>query len=199
MHCGVTQPVRVLEKGSTQLSASLGGPIIKPAGFPMPVPYMTAGAVHGLTGDVSLIGRAHVTALLFGDLGLDAGAAYALAHERGIVPEITATGELYLFSDLRHGSATRGYPFLSLNASYVLTGSVLVFAGAEDVYQLRPARHFMTPFAGVEIPVSSRSVLQMEMKWMAANVNTAHGVFEGYSSIGGMGSFATFFGCTYRW
>jgi hypothetical protein len=198
-HCSVTQPVRVIEKGSTQLSASFGGPLIHPAGFPMPVPYLTAGVVHGLTDDVTFYGRTHVTMLLFGDLGLDAGAASALLHQRGYAPEVTIAGEMYFFSDLRHGRVTRAYPYLSLNASYDVGTSTIVFAGADDMYQFRPAHHFLTPFAGVEFPVSNRFAFQVEWKWMAANVNTAHGVFEGYSSLGDYGAFGTFLGMTYRW
>ena len=197
--CSVTQPVRVIEKGSTQLSASLGGPLIHTVGFPMPVPYLTAGVMHGFTDDVTLFGRTHVTMLLFGDLGLDAGAASALFRQHDYFPEVTLAGEMYLFSDLRHGRATRAYPFISLNASHDIGKSIIVFAGGDDLYQFRPAHHFLTPFAGIEFPVSGPCTLQVEWKWMAANVNTAHGVFEGYSSLGDNGAFGTFLGMAYRW
>jgi hypothetical protein len=198
-HCGVTQPVRVAEKGTTRVTASLGGPLLKLAGTGVPAPYLTVGAIHGVTSDVTAIGRLHATALLFGDLGFDGGVAAALLRQRGFLPEITVRGEFYLFSDLRSGGATRLYPFLALNASYEVGESVLVYAGAENMIQLRGTEQFVAPLAGVEFPLSQKIAMQVEVKWMAANVSTAHGVFEGYGSLSGRGALGTFVGVTYRW
>jgi len=67
IHCGVTQPVRVLEEGQTQLTASLGGPFVTVKSTTFPVPYATLGVMHGVSERITLVGNLHATAALFRD------------------------------------------------------------------------------------------------------------------------------------
>ena len=63
--CSATQPVAPVPSGETVLLTSLGGPVIPLDGFAIPAPYVTLGAVHGTSENLSVYGNLHVTAALF--------------------------------------------------------------------------------------------------------------------------------------
>jgi hypothetical protein len=196
-HCGITQPVRVLNEGVTKASASLGGPLIPLGKATIPVPYLTAGVQHGYSSSLTLTGNVHLLTALLGDVGGDAGAAQRFVSENGWVPELTAKAQLYFFYDVKRGNNPRLFPFLSLNASYLLGESTLLYFGADNLFQfVRPA-YFLSPFAGSQFPLSHRIDMQFELKWMAANGNTEHGIMEGHNSINGRGNVGTFLGFHY--
>ena len=196
-HCGITQPVRVLDEGATQCAASFGGPFIPIGSAVVPVPYLNAGLVHGWTRDLTVSGNVHLLPMLFGDVGLDAGIAASLLKQRGAVPEVTAKAMVMFFTDFRGGMHPRLYPLASLNASYLVGTSSLLYAGADNLYQLNPPHWLLSPFAGYQFPLGTRWTAQGEAKWMAANVNTAHGVAEGQTNIGDYGNAAVFLGFLY--
>lgn len=196
-HCGVTQPVRVLHEGVTKASASLGGPLIPLGKATIPVPYLTAGVQHGYSSSLTLTGNVHLLTALLGDVGMDAGAAQRFVHEDSWAPELTAKAQLYFFYDVKRGNNPRLLPFLSLNASYLLGGSTLLYFGADNLFQFAQPAYFLSPFAGSQFPLSHRIDMQVEIKWMAANANTEHGVMEGHNSINGRGNIGTFLGFHY--
>ena len=196
-HCGITQPVRVLNEGVTKASASLGGPLIPLGKTMIPVPYLTAGVQHGYSSSLTLTGNVHLLTALLGDVGVDAGAAQRFVHEDGWVPELTAKAQLYFFYDVKRGNNPRLFPFLSLNASYLLGESTLLYFGADNLFQFVQPAYFLSPFAGSQFPLSHRIDMQCEVKWMAANANTEHGVMEGHNSINGRGNIGTFLGFHY--
>ncbi len=198
MGCGATQPVRAVEEGATHVIASLGGPLIPFGGTTIPVPYLTAGILYGFSNETSITATTHVTMLLFGNLGLDVGYVKRLVTEEEWIPEVTAKGHLYVFSDLKHLANTRFFPLVTLNGSYSF-GSSLLYAGTDHVIQLHQPAYFISPFLGGEFSFGERWRLQTELKWMAANVRTANGVFEGHASIGGYGNIGFFLGLMYRW
>lgn len=195
--CGVTQPVRVLNKGAMKASASLGGPLIPLGKATIPVPYLTAGVQHGFSSSMTLTGNVHLLTALLGDVGVDAGAAQQFVHEDSWVPEVTAKAQLYFFYDVKRGNNPRLFPFLSMNASYLLGESTLLYFGADNLFQSVQPAYFLSPFAGSQFPLSERIDLQCEVKWMAANANTGHGVMEGHNSINGRGNIGTFLGFHY--
>jgi hypothetical protein len=86
---------------------------------------------------------------------------------------------------------------VSVNASYLLGHSTLLYAGADQLMQFNKPQYFVAPFAGTQLSLSDRSALQIELKWMAANVNSAHGIFRGTGSIGDHGDIGIFFGFNY--
>ena len=195
--CGATQPVRVLDEGATKVSASLGGPLIPLGNATIPVPYLVAGVQHGYSSSLTLAGNVHLLTALFGDVGVDAGAAQRFVRSDGWVPEITAKAQCYFFYDVKRGNNPRLFPFLSLNASYLVGESTLLYFGADNLFQFVEPIYFLSPFAGVQFPLSSRFEMQVESKWMAANANTEHGVMEGHNSINGRGNIGTFIGFHY--
>ncbi|MBC8124661.1 MAG: hypothetical protein H7X70_02905 [Candidatus Kapabacteria bacterium] len=190
--CGSGQPVRVLPEGSTAIIASLGGPIQpsrSPIGF---VPYLTAGIEHGITDDVTVHGNLHLLMAFFAVGGIDIGASGRLWRQNDALPEVTASARLIGFMKFGDPVSPRLYPDVSLNASWEVADRTLAYIGTHTTFQWKPGEVFISPFVGVQFPLSSRFSLQTELIWQAANHDTRVGLFEGLSSIGGMGSFGGF-------
>ena len=195
--CGVTQPVRVLKENETRAIASLGGPVVVMGGMSVPIPYLTAGIAHGFSENVTLTSTLHLTTLAFKSLGIDAGVSSALLHEHSSLPEITLHGQIYFFDDFVRGNNPRIFPMATVNASYHIGERTLAYFGADNLYQIHQPQLFFSPFIGMQFPLSIVLAMQIETKWMAANINTAHGVFEGTGSINSKGNFGLFVGFQY--
>lgn len=195
--CGVTQPIRPIEEASTEIIASLGGPIIPFGGIAIPVPYLNLGAMYGYSSDLTIYGNVHLTALLFKDVGLDGGFSTRLFPEEGMIPEITLNGRAYFFWDAFRGNTTRLYPTATVTGSYLTGEHSLFYFGVDNLVQFTTSDLFISPFIGYRFPVSTAMQLQIESKWMAMNRDTRHGVFEGAGSIGGNGNVGLFFGLQY--
>jgi hypothetical protein len=194
--CSVTQPVRVIDEGTTMVAISLGGPFVPKFGIAVPTPYLNLGLMHGTTKDVTLTANLHATMALLKNAAVDAGASMRLLRQDGSIPEITAKGQLYIFSDLERIANARIFPLVSLNGSYLLGKSTLLYAGADQILQFDKPNYFIAPFAGTQFALSERWSMDVELKWMAANINSAHGILRGTGAIGGHGDVALFFGFT---
>ncbi|MBI2428990.1 MAG: hypothetical protein HYV29_09395 [Ignavibacteriales bacterium] len=195
--CGVTQPVRTIEEGRTEIISSFGGPVIPFDGLAIPAPYLNIGTLYGFSSDLTLFGNAHVTALLFKDVGLDAGAATTLLHEHAWYPEVTLNSRLYFFWDFIRSNNKRIFPMVSFIASYETGSRSLLYFGLDNVYQIHKPELFVSPLTGYQFPMSDAINAQLEVKWLAANKDTRHGVFEGVTSIAGQGGIGIFFGMQY--
>jgi hypothetical protein len=197
--CGVTQPIRALEPQEIRLTASFGGPVVPSAIPTVVIPYGTAGAMVGVSEWVTVTGNVHIPLVALETVGIDGGAAVRIVREDGFVPEVTAIGTALVVTDFQPGSF-RLFPMLSLNGSYSVGESMLGYAGLENMFQLTGTEHFFFgPFAGMEIRLSHRFALQGEAKWMAANIDTRNGLFEGQASFRGKGYFGLFLGASYVW
>jgi hypothetical protein len=197
--CSVTEPVRVLDRGEVRLTGSVGGPVV-PSSMPtVVVPYATAGAMVGISDNVTVTGNLHLVLMAIKTFGIDGGAAIRILPEEGAIPELTLKGQALVMTNFTAGSL-RVFPFCSVNGSYRLGEAVLCYGGVESMFQFTGDDHyFVGPFAGVQIQLSRRVGMQTEAKWMAANINTRDGVFEGQSSFHGKGSFGLFLGVSYVW
>lgn len=184
--CTATQPVRVLHKGESRWLASIGGPLLPnhtPTGL---IPYTNIGRMWGLSDDVTLSADVHVLAAAFGVAGVDIGVARRLHAQDGMIPEVTGQAQLYAFAG---DGAARLYPNFTGTASWTAGTRTLLYGGA--AVTIRPtgaAAIIVTPHVGIEYDVSKRFVLQLEGKWMGANIDMRSGLFEGENSIGGHGA-----------
>lgn len=197
--CGVTHPVRTLPEGSSEVVASIGGPLIPFNGMTIPVPYANFGVAMGITSDVTVTANVHALMLAFGNVGCDFGAATQLITESGWRPEVVGKAEVYFFSDFTDINNLRAFPRISATASYKL-GPVIAYGGGDLLAQFTGEdRVFFSPYAGSQIALGGPWSLLTEIKWMAANADTRHGVFEGHASIAGRGNVGLFFGVTYAY
>ncbi len=195
--CSVTQPVRVLDEGTTKAAVSLGGPFVQKFGIAVPTPYLNIGLMHGYTENVTLTADVHATMALLKDAAIDAGAAMRLNRQDGWIPELTVKGQLYVFSDLERIKNARVFPVVSVNGSYLVGKETLLYAGADQLLQFDKPNYFIAPFVGTQFALSKRWSMDVELKWMAANVNAEHGILRGAGTIGGHGDIALFFGFLY--
>lgn len=192
--CSAVQPVRVLEKGASAITASLGGAVVpgsSPTGI---IPYLTSGYAYGISDNVTLYGRAHLTVAAFGVAGVDVGASMRAMAQDGARPEVTIGAQLIGFASLARSAPARLYPNLTANASWSVGERSLAYVGTHATVQPNPMRTLVSPLAGYQFPISDAVRLQIEAIWQASNVNTRNGVFEGESSVGGNGSFGIYLG-----
>ena len=192
--CGSALPVRVLKEGATQINASIGGPIAPNSVPTVLTPYVTAGVMNGVTDDITVHANLHALMAAFAVFGFDAGASARVVRGDGAVPEITAAARFMMFTDFYTWSNVRLYPEISANASWLLGEKTLVYGGSHLTFQWTPYVAFVSPFAGIQFPISEKVSLQTELIWQAANINTESGVFDGETSIGSTGSFGGFIG-----
>lgn len=194
--CTATLPVRTLPAGENRWTVSLGGPLLPhhaPTGF---IPYTTIGRLWGRSDGVTMSANLHVLAAAFEVAGVDVGVARRLRPQRGGVPEVTGQAQVLAFAG--EGGA-RVYPNLTATASWTAGPRTLFYGGAGATLRLDGGRTVIaTPLAGVQRDVGRRLVLQLEGKWMAANVDMHSGLFEGENSIGGNGGLALQLGVQIR-
>lgn len=190
--CAATQPVRVLRQGQSRWVSSIGGPLLPhhaPTGF---IPYTNVGMIWGRTDDVTLSANLHLLAAAFGVAGADIGAARRLHAQDGLLPEITGQAQLYGF--VGPGGA-RAYPNLTGTASWTAGPRMLLYGGS--ALTVRPSGGIAllaTPLVGILRDVGRRFAVQLEGKWMAANIDMHSGLFEGENSLGGNGGLSLQFG-----
>jgi hypothetical protein len=192
--CSASRPIRVLHHEETALTASIGGPVVPQKVPTVAVPYLTVGAMHGVSDDVTIHGSVHALLAAFVVAGIDCGASARLTHERGLVPEITASAQVLMFTDFTSLQSSRIYPDLSVTASYEVATDWLAYVSVHNTFQTTSPRYLVSPSIGLQVPLSANVRMQAEFIWQAANVDTHAGVFEGQSSIGGHGSAGVFLG-----
>jgi hypothetical protein len=188
--CSATAIVRPLPVGTSAWTASLGGPYVPNSVPTLVVPYATIGWQRGITNDLTVGGAVHATMAAFGVAGVDVAATRRLVAQDGARPELVGTLRGTLFSD-GSGSGTRFYPSLGVVGSWAAGPRTLWYAGADATAQTGATPGVLVaPLAGVQRRFGANTAFQLELKWMAANVDSRRGVFEGESSIGGRGAVA---------
>lgn len=197
--CSTITPVRVLEKGETKLSASIGGPIVPGKSPTLIIPYTTVGIAHGVSESVTLHGSVAPSIAFFKILGIDIGATTHICAENGLLPEITLGADVLGIIGFGKTTDTRFYPTVRATASYKID-STLVYCGSHATYQYtsNTSEILMSPYFGAQFPLSLSVSLQTEILWQASNISTRSGVFEGRSSVGGYGSLGIFVGALFR-
>ncbi len=195
-HCGITQPVRVLQEKETRITSSLGGTLI-PLGILVPAPYLNIGAMYGFSESITGVANLHFTSLMYGTAGIDVGAATSLTKEQNYIPEITTQAKLTFFSDITRKNIFRLYPSLTVNGSYSV-GKTLLYFGADNWYQIHKPLLLISPFVGSQFDISDNMFGQVEVKWIGANYYNPHGVFQSAAAINGYGSVGVYFGIQYQ-
>lgn len=194
--CSATQPVRVLTKGERRWISSVGGPLLPNHLATKILPYANVGMMWGARDNLTVSADVHVLAAAFGIAGVDVGAARRFAAQSGKRPELTGQAQVYGF--VGTGGA-RFYPSVTGTASWTAGPRSLFYTGA--ALTVRPSGGIAlvgTPLVGVQRDVGRRVVLQLEGKWMAANIDMHRGLFEGENSIGGNGGLAMQLGVQVR-
>ncbi|MFN8570798.1 MAG: hypothetical protein U0132_02000 [Gemmatimonadaceae bacterium] len=194
--CSATLPVRTLPAHESRWTLTVGGPVVPQHVATTIIPYVTAGAMYGMTDATTLSGSAHLLTAAMGVAGVDGGVAHRLSTQDGVRPEFTGQAQLYVF----HGSgSTRAFPGVTGTASWRLGMRTLGYVGSNLTTQFSgEERLIVSPSAGIQRDVGRRFILQLETRWMAANIDTHSGLMEGESSISGHGGVALLLGVQVR-
>jgi hypothetical protein len=164
--CSATRSVRPVGRGNVNVAASIGGPLFRNLGPPLPVPLPVVSARVGLTDctdvDFGVMLPVSRTA------GLDLGASTLILQGHHGDLALMAGGRLTalspVLSPLRPTFITEG----SLTASWALTPSLLPYLGADLLLELRTGRVHPTTLAGLTYasPLAGFS-LAAEVRWLA--------------------------------
>ena len=197
--CATTHLARPLGRGNAVGQGSLGGPLVEVSETPVAAPLLVLGGGYGVTDRTDAFGRVDVTAAAYGDLHLEAGAAFhLLVREAGGVPTVTVGGSVHVltdFEDLRAG------PQLTAVAAWRV-GALhrhLVYAGADagTIFGGR-TRLLAGPLVGGELRVGRRAGLVLELKWLSPWYDVEP-LAPTWISPGDHGYLSVLLGCNLYW
>ncbi len=113
--CAPSRFVEPLKKKQLAVGANLGGPVIDFTKKPIPVPLSAIAIGYGLDTNLTIHGGVHTTALMFGNLQVDAGVTYKFLNQNGFVPNLSASPSLNYIQSFSEG-VFKLWPQLDLNA-----------------------------------------------------------------------------------
>ena len=197
--CATTHLARPLGRGNGVGQVSLGGPLVEVSEKPIAAPVLVLGGGYGVSDRAEAYGRADVTAAIYGDLHLEAGAAiHPLVRESGGVPTVTLAGSVHVltdFGDLRVGPQVTAVAAWRVGALH----RHLVYAGADagTLFGGR-TRLLAGPLAGGEMRVGRRAGLVLEVKWLSPWYDVRP-LAPTWVSPGDRGYLAVLLGCNLYW
>lgn len=183
--CGAHMRNMPIERGRTQLHASVGGPLVNAFGMTVPVPYAMGGITFGLTDRVNVYSDLHVTAAAYKFLGITPGIAlFPRLPLRRCVPALNA--DLLIFSDFKE---SRVFPEVTLSAALPLDERWTPYAGLHCTMQTtkQPAL-IPSVYAGTSWR-AGRARIFAEVQWLALN-HSNHFTPVDYHGIGERGALA---------
>jgi hypothetical protein len=160
--CAPTRVVVPLEKGQTQVGASLGKPQVNDGSLPVLGVY----AARGLSESTTAYGGLHLSSALLGTVQLDGGVVKAISE-----PSADGIGFSYnyggnLFVSTRDGAA-RIYPDAGINAFYK-AGPHIFYTGANTWVD---PTFFLTRYGkGSPVAPSVAAGYRIRYKWLEAQV-----------------------------
>ena len=90
--CGTAHHARTLGKGNYGVDLELGGPLTGFGPVYVPLPYALVGGTYGVTDDLDIHGRLHLTPAILEFPGIDVGATWQAWHEKHWRPAFSLTG-----------------------------------------------------------------------------------------------------------
>jgi hypothetical protein len=195
--CAPSHAGRTLGRGMLQAEGSLGGPLVRNLGPPLPVPNLPVGARYGLTDRVDAF--AHVNALPLvinrGFLTMDGGVTLGLVrHEGRIGPNLATSVGFVLLTDF--DTAARGGPLVDMAASYTFDW-LTPFVGFEASPDLSGGRVFMDVFVGLEADFG-RTTVSLSGVWFDPSFDVSASPVD-YVSLGNRGALGALLGVKVRW
>ncbi len=202
--CSTSRVIKPLAKGEQQISASLGGPLIKFGGLIIPIPYTSIAYARGIDSNLSVFGGLHTTSLLFGNLQTDIGATYQICKQKNKIPAFTVSpvlNTIYGFS----ASKLKLYPELNLNTywEYGKKRKNLVYASVSNWFVLNKSKAYQQPQKARWIPSfiigntwnKTKWAYTIEMRLLAPSYSNQKLVVD-YATPMNNGAFGLYFGLT---
>lgn len=202
--CAPTRVVKPLQKGEQQVSLHVGGPLLKFAGAPIPMPLSSLAYARGISNKTTAFGSLHTTALLFGVIQTDLGICRELyAHPSGF--GISVNPVLNIAFDTWEGNK-KLWPELSFNAYQSLyQNKLLLYAGSSTWFELsstrahgeaQPNRALFHTQLGMQYQGKKLSYT-LEGKYLGMGLPTQPNVVD-YIGLQSKGALGIYFGVTRR-
>ncbi len=112
--CAPVRTIIPIEKEASQITASLGGPLIEFSGAMIPIPLTSVNYSRGISEKITLNTAIHTTSLLFGVFQIEGSATTFIWSSENMNMGITTSPGFYYMSELKK-QTTRLYPMLDLN------------------------------------------------------------------------------------
>jgi hypothetical protein len=112
--CTTQRIVKPLDRGTSQVQANFGGPLIGFAGTTIPIPLTSVGYAYGVTDSLTIHTGLQLTNIAYQNLHYDVGATYGFLKPNGWAPGISSSISLNYLRDFRQGNQ-RIYPQLDAN------------------------------------------------------------------------------------
>ena len=195
--CSPSRLVKPLKKGEQVVSGSFGGPLIKFAGAPIPLPFSTVAYAKGLNDKISAFGGLHTTSLLFGNFQTDIGLCMDVYSKNKIGVSITpAIQTAVSYKDIH---SFRLWPSLDANVRYEFTKGFM-YAGMHNWFELSKVRANDTKQEKWILPnyhigftkTNTKWDHQFEVKWLLPSTAIYPGVVD-YIGLNGKGSFGLYY------
>lgn len=200
--CTPARYVKPLEKGQLAIGADLGGPLIGFSGMTIPVPLTNLNAGYGFTEKTTGFAGLHTTALAYGTMQMDVGAAHGFRMPAGFVPGFSGSAAANFMVGLRGGGA-RLFPQLDVNAfwEYGSGRRNLVYLGLSNWFELAQSRahqedqpfHWLPSLQLGHTFVGSKWDFTLEFKQVAFNQDKRNIVVD-YKGPGNSGASGLYFG-----
>jgi hypothetical protein len=196
IYCGSVATVRPLDVNQRAFSLSLGGPVAEvPFIATLPIPYSVLryrwGILDRLEGHIGL----HLTTMLYGAAGVDAGLSYGILEQKGAIPYLCAGINPTMWINPFYEAA--GFrPEAELTASWNLSDMVLIYTGAQAFFQLEEPYVPFAPMLGTEVVIGNTVGLTLEAKWYAPLENSRYRVVTYPLSPGEQGALGMVLGIT---
>jgi hypothetical protein len=193
--CAPSRFVKPLQKKEQAVSFSLGGPVIKYSGAPVPMPFTTLAYGRGLTEKITCFGSLHTTSLLFGNLQSDIGSTFLLVEKPGR-RGLSATPALQVAYNMGTKNSFRIWPSTDLNGWIHLKESPsYVYGGVDAWFEPSGRRAHDQPQSRHVIPNIHTGIVlagtkwnhQLQVSYLGAGIPNLPGVVD-YVGIGGKGT-----------
>jgi hypothetical protein len=198
--CAPSRYVKPLAKSQQAASFSIGGPLIRFAGAPIPIPFTTLGYAYGLTENITANGNLHVTSLLFANAQADLATTFGLYKKENKFG-FSASPALQIAYNLRNTTGLRVWPSLDLNAYFHLCEKPsYLYAGLNSWFELAnikahqetQKRHIIPNLQVGYVVVKTKWQHQFECKYLGIGIPNLPGVVD-YIGAAGKGSFGIYY------
>jgi hypothetical protein len=151
---------RTLGRGNTEITGSMGGPLLGVGASVFPTPQVRVGVRHGVTDDVDAMGHVALEAFGSGIFAVDGGVVGQMTRTpRGFAMALSA--RLHLVVDLDDAVAPRVFPEVGLHLEHPIDTWGNFFFGLGGLGQLEAPRDrpflFLSPYLGLEVFLDPQS------------------------------------------
>ncbi len=202
-NCAPSRFVKPLEKKQSAASFSFGGPLIRFAGAPIPIPFSTLSYAYGINNRVTAFAGLHSTSLLFGNGQVDLGSTIGL-FEKPNKFGCSATPALQMAYSIRNRGAARLWPSLDLNTYFHFNDQPsYLYAGVNAWFELSSLkahnetqqRHLIPNLQLGYTIVKTKWQHQFELKYLGIGIPNLPGVVD-YIGIQHKGTFGIYYSLT---